>query len=66
MGNHDYALTHNLPIANSLAASWAIQKQRVYVSAQSKHFLASLSEKLELKFEGKSILLVHGGPNDYL
>jgi sugar O-acyltransferase (sialic acid O-acetyltransferase NeuD family)/putative phosphoesterase len=66
MGNHDYALTHNLPIANSLAASWAIQKQRVYVSSQSKHFLASLSEKLELEFEGKSILLAHGGPNDYL
>ncbi len=66
MGNHDYSLTHNLPIANSLAASWAIQKQRVHVSAESKDFLSSLPEKLEFEFEGKSILLVHGGPNDYL
>ncbi len=66
MGNHDYALTHNLPIAGSLAASWAIQKQRVYVKADSKHFLATLPEKLELEYEGTSILLVHGGPNNYL
>lgn len=66
MGNHDYALTHNLPIAGSLAASWAIQKQRVYVNAESKHFLATLPQKLELEFDGKSVLLVHGGPKDYL
>lgn len=66
MGNHDYALTHNLPITNSLAASWAIKKQQLHVSAESKQFLASLPEKLELQFESKSILMVHGGPNHYL
>ena len=66
LGDHDDALLHNSSKVDSLAASWVLRQQQEYVNEESKAFLAALPERLELEFDGVSILMLHGGTADPL
>lgn len=66
IGNHDRAFLDGAPIANSSAGTRALQLQRAYVSPNSRKWLASLPERLDLKIDGLSVTIMHGGPASYL
>ena len=62
-GNHDEALVEGFGIPSSSAATRVLQRQRTYVSAATRRWLADLPDRLDLVCDGTAISVMHGGPD---
>jgi sugar O-acyltransferase (sialic acid O-acetyltransferase NeuD family)/putative phosphoesterase len=61
-GNHDAAIVDGSAIPGSSAATRALQLQRTYVKRETLAWLAGLPDRLDLKYEGCTVTVLHGGP----
>ena len=65
-GNHDAALLSGRAIPSSSAATRALQIQRGIITPESRRYLETLPERLDLDLAGVRLTVMHGGPHDVL
>jgi putative phosphoesterase len=65
-GNHEAMLLGELPIPVSKDRIYQLAPACERLSAEDREFIASWPDHRVIEIEGRSMLLVHGAPSDYL
>lgn len=65
MGNHDFMLLRG-DVPENRERVYRLERVRSALTARQRRFLESLPRRLELRLDGRHVLLVHGAPDNEL